>query len=157
MLVALISLSVVNLHEKYNFANKIKQSKMQINIIKSICRTFYRVCYTLENIPVHNRRNVTQGFNGKSYVVSRRVAPPLQRTFTGRVLLGSFYFWNIFKKRGEKEETPEDKLIMTIKRSILCVQRGELNKAEQMLHLALRMAQDLQSKDGYDLTLIPGK
>lgn len=46
------------------------------------------------------------------------------------------------------EETAEDKLINNIKRSILCIQRGEYQKAEQMLHLALRMAQDLQNKDG---------
>ncbi|XP_023305603.2 tetratricopeptide repeat protein 19 homolog, mitochondrial [Lucilia cuprina] len=46
------------------------------------------------------------------------------------------------------EETPENKLITTIKRSILCIQREQYDKAEQMLHLALRMSQDLQSKDG---------
>lgn len=46
------------------------------------------------------------------------------------------------------EETAEDKLINNIKRSILCIQRGEHQKAEQMLHLALRMAQDMQNKDG---------
>lgn len=45
------------------------------------------------------------------------------------------------------EETAEDKLINNIKRSILCIQRGEHHKAEQMLHLALRMAQDMQNKD----------
>ncbi|XP_068140837.1 LOW QUALITY PROTEIN: tetratricopeptide repeat protein 19 homolog, mitochondrial [Drosophila tropicalis] len=48
----------------------------------------------------------------------------------------------------EKEETPEEKLIHLIKRSILCIQRDQFDKAEQMLHLALRMAQDIQSKDG---------
>ncbi|SPP86213.1 tetratricopeptide repeat protein 19 homolog, mitochondrial isoform X1 [Drosophila guanche] len=48
----------------------------------------------------------------------------------------------------DKEESPEEKLINMIKRSILCVQREQYDKAEQMLHLALRMAQDLQSKDG---------
>lgn len=46
------------------------------------------------------------------------------------------------------EETPEDKLTNNIKWSILYIQRGEHQKAEQMLHLALRMAQDLQNKDG---------
>lgn len=51
-------------------------------------------------------------------------------------------------KDPEGEETPEDKLVMAIKRSILCIQRGQYDKAEQMLHLALRMAQDLHSKDG---------
>lgn len=47
-----------------------------------------------------------------------------------------------------KEENPEDKLITTIKRAILCINREQYDKAEQMLHLALRMAQDLQSEDG---------
>ncbi|KAG8238488.1 hypothetical protein J437_LFUL004951 [Ladona fulva] len=56
----------------------------------------------------------------------------------------------------EKEETEkEDELIITIKRGILLIQKGELNKAEQMLHLALKIAQEKQSQDGityvYDL------
>lgn len=51
-------------------------------------------------------------------------------------------------KDPEGEDTPEGKLVMTIKRSILCIQREQYAKAEQMLHLALRMAQDLQNKDG---------
>lgn len=57
---------------------------------------------------------------------------------------------NIFSlfKKDDEEETPEDKMIMAIKRSILCIQKEEYAKAEQMLHLALRMAQDLKSKDG---------
>lgn len=46
------------------------------------------------------------------------------------------------------EETPEDKLTNNIKWSILYIQRGEHQKAEQMLHLALRMAQDLQNQEG---------
>lgn len=48
----------------------------------------------------------------------------------------------------EKEETPEEKLIMTIKRSILAIQRSQYDKAEQMIHLALRMAQDLKDNEG---------
>uniref|UniRef100_A0A0K8U500 Tetratricopeptide repeat protein 19, mitochondrial n=1 Tax=Bactrocera latifrons TaxID=174628 RepID=A0A0K8U500_BACLA len=64
----------------------------------------------------------------------------------GIVASGAFSF-GIFGKTKD-EETPEDKLITTIKRSVLCIQRQEFDKAEQMLHLALRMAQDLQSKEG---------
>lgn len=52
-----------------------------------------------------------------------------------------------FFKRDDGE-TPEDKLVMTIKRAILSIQRDEHEKAERILHMALRMAQDLQSKDG---------
>ncbi|XP_022234767.1 tetratricopeptide repeat protein 19 homolog, mitochondrial isoform X2 [Drosophila obscura] len=59
------------------------------------------------------------------------------------------FTFNLFgHSDNDKEETPEEKLINQIKRSILCVQREQYDKAEQMLHLALRMAQDLQSKDG---------
>ncbi|XP_017069974.2 tetratricopeptide repeat protein 19 homolog, mitochondrial isoform X1 [Drosophila eugracilis] len=60
----------------------------------------------------------------------------------------SAFMLNLFGGSDEKEETPEDKLVKTIKRSILCIQREQYDKAEQMLHLALRMAQDIQSKDG---------
>lgn len=66
--------------------------------------------------------------------------------------LGVFIFAGLMSflapKDPEGEDTPEDKLVMTIKRSILCIQREQYAKAEQMLHLALRMAQDLQNKDG---------
>ncbi|KAK2587427.1 hypothetical protein KPH14_003139 [Odynerus spinipes] len=53
----------------------------------------------------------------------------------------------------DKEEVPE--LIMTIKRSILLMQREEFKKAEQMLHVALKQAQSLQNQEAityiYDL------
>ncbi|CAD6997161.1 tetratricopeptide repeat protein 19 homolog, mitochondrial [Ceratitis capitata] len=64
----------------------------------------------------------------------------------GVIVSGAFSFG--FFGKTKEEETPEDKLITTIKRSVLCIQRQELDKAEQMLHLALRMAQDLHSKEG---------
>ncbi|XP_058984064.1 tetratricopeptide repeat protein 19 homolog, mitochondrial isoform X2 [Musca domestica] len=46
------------------------------------------------------------------------------------------------------DETPEDKLTNTIKRAIMSINNQQYEKAEQILHLALRMAQDLQSRDG---------
>lgn len=73
----------------------------------------------------------------------------------GLVLTVALSF-NIFGiKDADPEDTPETKLINTIKRSILCIQKEQYEKAEQMLHLSLRMAQDLQSSNGityvYDL------
>lgn len=62
------------------------------------------------------------------------------------LVLLNLSFMKLFRK--EDDETPEDKLITTIKRAILSIQKEELEKAEKMLHLALRMAQDLKSKDG---------
>ncbi|XP_011194120.1 tetratricopeptide repeat protein 19 homolog, mitochondrial [Zeugodacus cucurbitae] len=73
---------------------------------------------------------------------SGHIAP----TQVGVIVSGAFSFG--FFGKTKDEETPEDKLITTIKRSVLCIQRQEFDKAEQMLHLALRMAQDLQSKEG---------
>lgn len=66
--------------------------------------------------------------------------------FIPPVALLNFSLMRLFNK--EDGETPEDQLIMTIKRAILSIQRDEYEKAERILHLALRMAQDLQSKDG---------
>lgn len=47
-----------------------------------------------------------------------------------------------------KPETPEEMLIMTLKRSVYAMQQEKYEVAEQMLHLALRMAQDMQDADG---------
>lgn len=54
-----------------------------------------------------------------------------------------------------EDEEKESELIMTIKRSVLSIQRNEFNKAEQLLHVALRLAQEQNDVDGityiYDL------
>lgn len=55
------------------------------------------------------------------------------------------------KKPVQDETTPEGMLTTTIKRTILCIQRQQFEKAEQMAHLALRMAQDIQHYDGITL------
>nr|CAD7602673.1 unnamed protein product [Timema genevievae] len=44
-----------------------------------------------------------------------------------------------------KEDEKESELIITIKRSILLIQKEEFKKAEQMLHLALKLAQQQQN------------
>lgn len=62
------------------------------------------------------------------------------------LILANFTLMSLFRK--DDKETPEDKLITMIKRAILSLQREEFERAEQVLHMALRMAQDLQSKDG---------
>lgn len=55
----------------------------------------------------------------------------------------------LFKKKPvEDDSTPVGKLKTTLKRTILCIRKGEYAKAEQMAHLALRMAQDIQNYDG---------
>lgn len=54
----------------------------------------------------------------------------------------------LFKKLPEEDESQEGQLISVLKRTIICIQQGEYKKAEQMGHLALRMAQDMRSYDG---------
>lgn len=58
----------------------------------------------------------------------------------------------LFKKLPvEDDSTDEGKLAITLKRVILCINRGEYEKAEQMAHLALRTAQSIQHYDGITL------
>ena len=47
----------------------------------------------------------------------------------------SILTWLGFTKEDEEKES---ELIMTLKRAVLCTQREQYEKAEQMLHLALR-------------------
>lgn len=58
----------------------------------------------------------------------------------------------LLKKIPEENENSSDEMLKTVmKRTILCIQRKEFEKAEQMAHLALRMAQDMQHYDGITL------
>ncbi|XP_029039846.1 tetratricopeptide repeat protein 19 homolog, mitochondrial isoform X1 [Osmia bicornis bicornis] len=61
-------------------------------------------------------------------------------------IISSSILFNLFGSKEEKDEVEE--LKMTIKRSILLIQKKEFEKAEQMLHVALRQAQTLQHYDG---------
>lgn len=80
-----------------------------------------------------------------------------RKPYTGKlpknVAIGlSILTWLGFTKEDEEKES---ELIMTLKRAVLCTQREQFEKAEQMLHLALRIAQQQQNKQGilycYDL------
>ena len=81
-----------------------------------------------------------------SVICQNKFQPPYTTNEGSLYFICSLSFFGLFKK--DEDETPEDKLITTIKRSILCIQREQYDKAEQMLHLALRMAQDLKNRDG---------
>lgn len=60
-----------------------------------------------------------------------------------------------FGQTKEEAEKKEDELTTSIKYGILAMEKGELDKAENLLHISLRMAQDLHNPDGviyiYDL------
>lgn len=55
----------------------------------------------------------------------------------------------------DEDENKESELIMTLKRSVLASRREQYDKAEQLLHIALRLAQQQQNEQGvvycYDL------
>lgn len=100
----------------------------------------------------YNYLTVLQNFN-------KRACKPIIVKFYAKnniphefLLFSSLLTWLGLKK---EDEDKESELIMTIKRSVLCMQRNELVKAEQMLHIALRLAQEQKNKDGityvYDL------
>ncbi|XP_076381750.1 tetratricopeptide repeat domain 19 [Megalopta genalis] len=63
------------------------------------------------------------------------------------ISISSSFLFTLFGSE-DKEKDDEAELIMTIKRSILAIQKGEYKKAEQMLHIALRQAQTLQHYNG---------
>lgn len=54
----------------------------------------------------------------------------------------------IFQK---EDDSPEGRLVMTMKRAIICIQREQYEKGEQIIHLALRMAQEMQHADAITL------
>ncbi|KAL3282057.1 hypothetical protein HHI36_005257 [Cryptolaemus montrouzieri] len=47
-----------------------------------------------------------------------------------------------------EDENKESELIMTLKRAVLCTKREQYNKAEQLLHIALRLAQQQENEQG---------
>lgn len=104
-------------------------------------------------------------YDNATKIVFFAIAPPFlaffkkkpdetEKSFLEKVLPDNVYLL-LRKLPEEDEETPEGKLKTTLKRTILCIQKGEIKKAEQMGHLALRMAQEMQHNDGitfvYDL------
>lgn len=103
---------------------------------------------------------ITNSFKNSSYTPIKlpeenfsRHRIPRRANLSTNVAIGlSILTWLGFTKEDEKKES---ELIMTLKRAILCTQREQFEKAEQMLHLALRIAQQQQNEQGvlycYDL------
>ncbi|XP_078040145.1 tetratricopeptide repeat domain 19 [Augochlora pura] len=78
---------------------------------------------------------------------SSKFYEPRKSNGTMFTLISGSFLINLFGFDDE-ENDDEAQLIMTIKRSILAIQKGEFKKAEQMLHIALRQAQTLQNYNG---------
>lgn len=76
--------------------------------------------------------------------VPRSSGPLAKYTVRDGMLLSGVLSWLGFSAEPE----PEHDLIMTIKRGILAAQEGDLKKADQIFHVALRMAVDLGHEEG---------
>lgn len=71
--------------------------------------------------------------------------PTVQKCNKNIIYVPYFMGFSLFTWLGfEKKISAEDELIQTIKHCILFIQRTEYIKAEQLLHIALRQAQQLQ-------------
>lgn len=122
--------------------------KLPINLVNTLSkRSFVSINHPRQTSvfnppePISSRdQNEDRHQNHKSTGSSRNRQYPIKF-----IAASSFLSW--FSKKDD-EDSPENQLIQTIKMSILNIQREDYRKAEQMLHIALKMAQDLQSKDG---------
>lgn len=72
-------------------------------------------------------------------------------SFLESILPEELIIWWKYKPE-PTEMPPEDRLKIMMRRTILCIKRAEYIKAEQMAHLALRMAQELQHYDAITFT-----
>lgn len=90
---------------------------------------------------------ITKHVRRTENVYSHNFVPPLKAVFALNVLS-----WLGFS---DTDNEKESELIMTLKRAILASRREQYNKAEQLLHIALRLAQQQQNEEGitycYDL------
>lgn len=97
-----------------------------------------------------NVLSIPFNFNRQKY--SDEGIPKYKNVGSKTALALSLLTWLGFTKEDEEKES---ELIMTLKRAVLCTQREQYEKAEQMLHLALRIAQQQQNQQGilycYDL------
>lgn len=89
-----------------------------------IWKSVSRLTFNFKNVPC--RFNVTQ----------KKGAVPCMLGF-------SLFTWLGFDT-SDKNLTPEDELINTIKHCVIFIQRLDYEKAEQLLHVALRQAQQLR-------------
>lgn len=104
-----------------------------------------------------NFKVISKLYSIKSYQTSYNVPKNVYRKNFSNEVPGSSYFpksgaialsiltWLGFTKEDEQKDS---ELIMTLKRAVLCTQREQFDKAEQILHLALRIAQQQQNQQG---------
>ncbi|KAL0869911.1 hypothetical protein ABMA27_006108 [Loxostege sticticalis] len=99
------------------------------NKFRFLCNRLFRIRSNFKLPPV----TVSRSFSGQP----KTSAIPVTVGF-------SLFTWLGFQKK----LSSEDELIHTIKHCVLFIQRGEHEKAEQLLHVALRQAQQLRHELG---------
>jgi len=118
-----------------------------------------RLAFNYNNLEVIKRNILNNGLKPRSVPVAVKtfrlcVASNKPKT---KFPFKSFLALNILSWLGfaDDDEGKESELIMTLKRAVLSSNREEYDKAEQLLHLALRIAQQQQNEQGitycYDL------
>lgn len=115
----------------------LKYDKITIHANKAFVRTVHPYTTCLKLAPV------ILGNSQKYYFIRGNYNFALALSILG---------WLGFK---DDDEEKESELIMTLKRSVLATHREQYDKAEQLLHVALRIAQQQQNEQGilycYDL------
>ncbi|KAG8247299.1 Tetratricopeptide repeat protein 19, mitochondrial [Homalodisca vitripennis] len=127
------------------FQRQFTPSSKSINFLKY--NTRFRAASANLNNGFHSQKvcfNCEQQhqYNNRSYGQSRKHCDLINSKLTFVTLAGIFSFFQT------KEDEEESELIMTIKRAVLMIQHDEFKGAEQMLHVALRLAQQTQNSDG---------
>ncbi|KAJ8969868.1 hypothetical protein NQ314_001552 [Rhamnusium bicolor] len=122
---------------------------------KIVCRSVLNNRYACSKITQRllQGRFFKYGPNVRLYVTRYILRKPDIKLFPTNVAITlTILSWLGFT---EEDENKESELIMTLKRAVLCTHREQYDKAEQMLHLALRLAQQQQNEQGiiycYDL------
>ncbi|RZF42170.1 hypothetical protein LSTR_LSTR004319 [Laodelphax striatellus] len=132
-------------------AVRLASLKVIFNITKNNYVTGRKLCNNNKNWNAY-RLFSTQKYDFFRVTGKRSSNRNYQSNFQSSLFLLSFTGLLSFLN---KEDDKESELITTIKRGILLIQKEELQAAEQMLHLALRLAQEQQNSDGvtyvYDL------
>lgn len=73
----------------------------------------------------------------------------IKRTTIRQLFIPTSIGFSLFTWLGFNEKlTPEDEIINTIKHSVLFIQKNEYDRAEKLLHVALRQAQQIQHELG---------
>ncbi|XP_018329820.2 tetratricopeptide repeat protein 19 homolog, mitochondrial [Agrilus planipennis] len=145
-----------------NFVNTVTKLWKNVKYTKSMVYIFIQPQKFVKRInitPQIFHSNFLQYVN--KYQFLNAITPIKRNTKNSRGSYGILTYFvlslNILKWLGfeDEDEKKESELIMTLKRAVLSTQRQEYNKAEQLLHLALRLAQQQQDQQGitycYDL------